>query len=100
MHFAPHALHNLALGSFTLDRVESELRELTEQIPTEDPTNLGWIKADPGASNHIPWALFIILSYFMILDCALGYRSWIEVVVALDSLSNPPLLILWLEIDH
>jgi hypothetical protein len=40
-----------------------------------------------------------LLSYFMILACALGYRGLTDAVAALCSLSNPPLLILWLEID-
>jgi hypothetical protein len=35
--------------------------------------NIVIIKASLGSSNHIPWALFIFLSYFMILDCALGW---------------------------
>jgi hypothetical protein len=40
MHLSPHALQHLALGSYTLDHVELELGEPTEQVPAEDPTNL------------------------------------------------------------
>jgi hypothetical protein len=70
------------------------------QTPSCEDDNIVVIRESPGASNHIPWALFIFLSYFTILDCALDYRSWIEVVVILGSLFNPPLLILWLEIGR
>jgi hypothetical protein len=37
---------------------------------------------------------------FMILDCALGCRSWIDTLVALRLLSDLPLLFLWLEIGR
>jgi hypothetical protein len=37
---------------------------------------------------------------FMILDCALGCRSWIDTLVALTLLSDLSLLILWLEIGR
>jgi hypothetical protein len=63
-----------------------------------EDTNIFVIKANPGASNNIPWVLFIFLSFLLILACVLGYKSWIDVVVVLGSLSNPPLLSLWLEI--
>jgi hypothetical protein len=36
----------------------------------------------------------------MILDYALGYRSWIDILVALRRLFDPSLLILLLEIDR
>jgi hypothetical protein len=60
------------------------------QVSSCEDANIIVIKASTDASNQIPWALFIFLYYFMILDCALGYRSWIEAIVALGSLSNPP----------
>jgi hypothetical protein len=36
----------------------------------------------------------------MILDCALGCRSWIDTLVALRFLSNLSLLVVWIEIGH
>jgi hypothetical protein len=36
----------------------------------------------------------------MVLDCALGCRSWIDILIALRLLFNLSLLILWLEIGH
>jgi hypothetical protein len=61
--------------------------------------NIVVIKASPGACNPILefWHNYILI---IILACALGYRSWIDAVAALGSLSNPPLLILWLEIGR
>jgi hypothetical protein len=44
--------------------------------------------------------LFTIFILFMIIDCALGYRSWIDTLVVLRLLSNLSLFTLLLEIGH
>jgi hypothetical protein len=51
---------------------------------------------------HLTLSLSFVINFFilLILACAIGYRSCIEVVVALVSLSNTHLLILWLEIGR
>jgi hypothetical protein len=56
-------------------------------------------KANLSASNPILEFCYNYI-FIMILACALDYRSWIDVVATLGSLSNPPLLILWLEIGR
>jgi hypothetical protein len=57
-------------------------------------------KASLGASNHHPGIFSYIYIIIMILGCALGYRSWIDTLVALELLSNLSLLTLLLEIGH
>jgi hypothetical protein len=46
------------IHSFMLDHVEPELREPTEQVPAEDPTNLALNQGKPGALTHAPCILF------------------------------------------
>jgi hypothetical protein len=61
--------------------VEQEREELPEPAPVED-TNP---EQDQGKPRYIlPHSLSFIylLSYFMILDCALGHMSCIEALVA------------------
>jgi hypothetical protein len=62
-----------------------------------EKANIIVIKASP---VHLTLSLSFVYLYMliMILTCALNCRSWMDVVVALGLLSNPPLLVLWLEI--
>jgi hypothetical protein len=58
---------------------------------------------DQGKSRYIkPPSLYFVYLYIliMILACALSCMSWMNVVVALRLLSNPPLWILLLEMGH
>jgi hypothetical protein len=68
--------------------MELELEVSTEQVQVEDFTNLvdSW-----QALVHLTTILEFILSYYiliMILGCALGYRSWLDTLVALRQLSD------------
>jgi hypothetical protein len=55
-----------------LDHAKSEFEEPTEQAQAEDLTNLSWIKASSGASNHILNILLNFVYLFMNIDCALS----------------------------
>jgi hypothetical protein len=61
--------------------MEQRHEESSELAPVED-TDPEQDQGKPGASYHIPWALFTFFSYFMIHDCALDHRSCIEALVA------------------
>jgi hypothetical protein len=54
------------------------------------------------ASVHLTTILEFVYLYIliMILDCALGCRSWIDTLVALRLFSDLSLLILWLDIGR
>jgi hypothetical protein len=91
-----------------MDHVESKTEIQVQQVwgvtggpqaSSCEDANIVVTKASPSASNPI---LEFCYNYIliMIFACALGYRSWIDVVATLGSLSNPPLLILWLEIGR
>jgi hypothetical protein len=43
--------------AFVIDHVDPEFEEPTEQAQAKDLTNLVWIKASPGAFNHVPCLL-------------------------------------------
>jgi hypothetical protein len=63
-----------------LDTAEHEPEELQEPAPVED-VNLDQDQGKPSASNHILEFCYNFI-LFMILDCALGYMSCIEALVA------------------
>jgi hypothetical protein len=68
--------------------VELELEVPTEQVQVEEFTNLVDSRQAP---MHLTIILEFILSYYtliMILGCALGYRSWLDTLVALRQLFN------------
>jgi hypothetical protein len=71
------------MHSFTLDHVELELREPTEQVPAEDPTNLALNQGKPRCIS--PKSLsFIFETLFIILfDCALSLQDLYGTLAAL-----------------
>jgi hypothetical protein len=77
-----HCIHlSISLLPTTIDPVEQEREEPPEPALVQD-TNP---EQDQGKPRCIlPHSLSFIyhLSYFMILDCALGHRSCIEALVA------------------
>jgi hypothetical protein len=84
---------------FVIDHAEQGPEEPSELVQVED-TNP---EQEQGKPKCIwPPSLNFVYNYilFMILECALGYRNWIDTLVALWLLSNPPLWILLLEISH
>jgi hypothetical protein len=91
-----------------MDHVESKTEIQVQQVwwvfggpqaSSYEDANIDVTKLSPDAANPILEFCYNCI-LIMILACALCYRSWIDVVVALGSLSNPPLLILWLEIGR
>jgi hypothetical protein len=58
----PHPLHHITLGSYTLDHVEPDLKELMEQAQAEDLTDLALDQASLGTSNHILEVLLNFIS--------------------------------------
>jgi hypothetical protein len=70
--------------SYMLDHTEPELEEMMEQAQVEDLVNLA---LDQGKSWCIPiiiLGLFLLNLYiYVILDCALSYRNYVGIVVAL-----------------
>jgi hypothetical protein len=67
-----------------LDHTEPELEEMMEQAQAEDLINLA---LDQGKSWCIPiiiLGLFLLSLYiYVILDCALSYKNYVGIVVAL-----------------
>jgi hypothetical protein len=83
----------------TIDPTEQEPEELQEPTQVEE-TNP---EQEQGKPQCIwPSSLNFIYLYLsiMILACALSCTSWMDVVVALDLLFDPPLLIIWLKIGR
>jgi hypothetical protein len=57
---APHALHHIALGSYTLDHAEPEFKEPTEQAQVKEFINLSLDQGKSGASKQC--SLYFILN--------------------------------------
>jgi hypothetical protein len=64
-----------------IDPVEQECEELPEPAPIED-TNPEQDQGKPRCILPYSLRFIYLLSYFMILDCVLDYRSCIEALVA------------------
>jgi hypothetical protein len=80
---------------FAIDHAEQGHEELSEPAQVED--------ANTKQEQSKPWcihppSLNFVYKYIliMILDCALGCRSWIDTLVTLELLSNLSILTLWL----
>jgi hypothetical protein len=86
------------MRSFTLDRAEPEPGVQVEQVQAEDFANLALDQGKPQCIKPPPLSFVYLYILFVILDCALGHRSWIDTLVALRLLSYLSLLILWLDI--
>jgi hypothetical protein len=96
------------MHTIDLDRTESALEvQGSKFVRCGDPeatscvnTNLALDQGKPRCIKP-PSLWFVYLHIlFMILDCALGCRSWIDTLVALRLLSDLSLLTLWLELGR
>jgi hypothetical protein len=72
---------SISLLLAAIDHVEQEREEPLESAPVED-TNPEQDQGNPRCIQPHSVSFISLLSYFMILDCALGHRSCIEVLVA------------------
>jgi hypothetical protein len=72
---------SISLLPIAIDPVEQEREEPLEPTPVED-TNPEPEQGKPQCIWPHSLSFISLLSYFMILDCALGHRSCIEALVA------------------
>jgi hypothetical protein len=72
------------IRSFTLDHVEPGLKVQAECTQVKESTNLALDQGKPWCIY--PVSLSFIYNYIliMILECALGYRSWVDALAALS----------------
>jgi hypothetical protein len=70
------------------------------QASSGEGTNLALDQGKPWCIKPPSLSFVYLYILIMILTCTLSCRSWMDVIVVLGLLSNPPLLILWLEIGH
>jgi hypothetical protein len=94
MYFAPHALHQLIMiifyicdGSRGAEDGNWNAASLmgvrgSTSVKLREDANIVVTKVSPGESNPI-LEFYYNCILIMILACALGYRSWIDVVAAL-----------------
>jgi hypothetical protein len=72
---------SISLLPTAIDPVEQEREEPPDPAPVED-TNPELDQGKPQCILPYSLSFIYLLSYFMILDCVLGHRSCIEVLVA------------------
>jgi hypothetical protein len=85
-------------SEFQVEQVQWTFEE--PQASSCEDANIVVIKADLFASKPPSLSFVYLYILLMILDCALGRRSWIDTLVALRLLSCLSLLIIWLDIGR